>query len=164
MRRSAARRQALLARIWRWGMFGSMLVQWIAPRSVCHPPSVRPLLVFDGECPFCRQCVEWWHVTAGECFDIESFQSAAARFPELAPAQFEQAVQLIQTDGRVFSAAEAVLRARALATSRGWLLAGYQRLPGFAPAMETIYRAIARSRPLLSWLTRVFFRATLRTP
>ena len=152
----------ILARIWRWGMFGSMLVQRIAPRSVCHPPSVRPLLVFDGECPFCRQWVEY--VTVGECFDIESFQSAAARFPELAPAQFEQAVQLIQTDGRVFSAAEAVLRAWALATSRGWLLAGYQRLPGFALAMEAIYRAIARSRPLFSWLTRVFFRATLPTP
>jgi hypothetical protein len=87
----------ILARIWRWGMFGSMLVQRIAPRSVCHPPSVRPLLVFDGECPFCRQWVEY--VTVGECFDIESFQSAAARFPELAPAQFEQAVQLILTVG-----------------------------------------------------------------
>ena len=82
--------------------------------------------------------------------------------PKLVPAQFEQAVLLIQTDGRVFSAAEAVLRTRALPTSRGWLLAAYERLPGFAPALEAIYRAIARSRPLLSWLPRVFFRPRLR--
>jgi predicted DCC family thiol-disulfide oxidoreductase YuxK len=129
----------------------------IAPRSISRPPSVRPLLVFDGECPFCRQWANRWHAAAGECFDIESSQSAAARFPELAQASFDQAVQLIQTDGRVFSAAEAVLRARALGTSRRWLLAAYERLPGFAPAMETIYRAIARRRSLLSRLTGVFF-------
>jgi predicted DCC family thiol-disulfide oxidoreductase YuxK len=135
-----------------------MLEHRIAPRSVSSPPTVRPLLVFDGECPFCRQWVERWHATAGECFDIESSHTAAARFPELVPAQFEQAVLLIQTDGRVFSAAEAVLRTRALPTSRGWLLAAYERLPGFAPALEAIYRAIARHRPLLSWLPRVFFR------
>jgi predicted DCC family thiol-disulfide oxidoreductase YuxK len=141
-----------------------MLEHRAAARRVSQPPSGRPLLVFDGECSFCRQWVERWRAAGAERFEIEPLQSAAERFPELAPAQFEQAVQLIQTDGRVFSAAEAVLRARALATSRGWLLAGYERLPGFASAAETIYRAVARHRPLLSWLTRVFWGAEVSRP
>jgi predicted DCC family thiol-disulfide oxidoreductase YuxK len=141
-----------------------MLEHRAALRRVSQPPSGRPLLVFDGECSFCRRWVERWRAAGAEHFDIEPFQSAAARYPELAPAQFEQAVQLIQTDGRVFSAAEAVLRARALATSGGWLLAGYERLPGFAPAAETIYRAVASHRPLLSWLTGVFWGAEVSRP
>jgi predicted DCC family thiol-disulfide oxidoreductase YuxK len=141
-----------------------MVEHRIAPRTVSSPPSGRPLLVFDGECSFCRRWANRWREAGAEGFDIEPFQSAAARFPELAPAQFKQAVQLIQTDGRVFSGAEAVLRAQALGKSRGWLLAAYERLPGFAPSAEAIYRAVARQRPLLSWLTRVFWGAEVSRP
>ena len=127
-----------------------------APRRVFHPPSGRPLLIFDGECTFCRRWVERWRAAAGERFDIEPSQTAAPRYPEIASAEFVQAVQLIETDGRVYFAAEAVLRARALASSRGWLLAGYESLPGVAPVVEALYRLVARHRTLLSWLTRVF--------
>jgi len=131
---------------------------------VSNPPTGRPLLIFDGDCAFCRRWVGRWRATAAEHFDIEPSQSAAARFPELAPVEFEKAVQLIGTDGHVYSAAEAVLRARALATSRSWLLAAYTRLPGFAPAAETVYRIMARHRPMLSWLTRVFWGIELSRP
>src|SRR5664280_2957354 len=120
-----------------------MLQTAAAPRRVSHPPSERPLLVFDGTCPFCRRWVGRWRAAAGDRFDIE-------------PAEFARAVQFIETDGRISSAAEAVLRARAHATSRSWLLAAYERLPGFASAAEAAYRVVARHRPLLSRLTRRF--------
>ena len=126
-----------------------------ASRRVLNPPSGRPLLVYDGDCTFCRRWVERRGAAAKRHFDIESSQTAAARFPELAPADFEQSVQLIDIDGRVFSGAEAVLRVRALAMSRGWLLSAYAYVPGFAPIAEAIYRAVARHRPQLWWLTRI---------
>jgi predicted DCC family thiol-disulfide oxidoreductase YuxK len=100
--------------------------------------------------------VERWQAAGGERFDIEPSQTAAARFPELAATEFEQAVQLIEIDGRVFSAAEAVLRVRALTTSRSWVLAWYKHVPGVAPVVDAIYRGMARHRPLLSWAARVF--------
>jgi predicted DCC family thiol-disulfide oxidoreductase YuxK len=133
-----------------------MLQTAAAPRRVSHPPSERPLLVFDGTCPFCRRWVGRWRAAAGDRFDIEPAQTAAARFPEIAAAEFARAVQFIETDGRISSATEAVLRARAHATSRSWLLTAYERLPGFASAAEAAYRVVARHRPLLSRLTRGF--------
>ena len=132
-----------------------MPVKRSASRRVSNPPPARPLLVFDGDCPFCRRSVERWRATGNERFDIEPSQTAVGRFPNLA-GEFERAVQLIEIDGRVVSAGEAVLRARALATSCEWLSASYKHLPGFAPAVEVVYRAVARHRRLLSWLPRVF--------
>src|SRR5664280_704221 len=132
-----------------------MLQTAAAPRRVSHPPSERPLLVFDGTCPFCRRWVDRWRAAAGDRFDIEPAQTAA-RFPEIAAAEFTRSVQFIETDGRISSAAEAVFRARAHATSRSRLLAAYERLPGFASAAEAAYRVVARHRPMLSWLTRGF--------
>ncbi len=140
----------------RSGIFESVAENLAASRRVSNPPFGRPLLIFDGDCPFCRRWVERWQATGGERFDIEPSQTAAARFSELAATEFEQAVQLIEIDGRVFSAAAAVLRVRALTTSRSWVLACYKHVPGVAPVVEAIYRGMARHRPLLSWAARVF--------
>ena len=118
------------------------------PRHVAPPPPARPVLIFDGECAFCRQWVDRWRAAAGDGLDLEPAQTAADRFPEIPPAEFVRAVQLIETDGRVFSAAEAIIRARALATHHTWLRTAYERLPGFAPATEAVYRFVARHRPL----------------
>ena len=116
------------------------------PRHVAPPPPARPVLIFDGECAFCRQWVDRWREAAGDGLDLEPAQTAADRFPEVPPAEFVRAVQLIDTDGRVFSAAEAIIRARALATHRTWLRTAYERLSGFALAAEAVYRLVARHR------------------
>ncbi|OHE89355.1 MAG: hypothetical protein A3G75_06745 [Verrucomicrobia bacterium RIFCSPLOWO2_12_FULL_64_8] len=106
--------------------------------------------------------VDRWRAVAADKFDVEPSQTAGARFPEIPPAAFERAVQLVEIDGRVFPAAHAVLRARKLATGRSWLLDGYERLPGFAPATEMVYRLVAGHRPLLSRLTRVLWGGDVR--
>ena len=116
------------------------------PRHVAPPPPARPVLIFDGECAFCRQWADRWRTAADGELDLEPAQTAADRFPEIPPAEFVRAVQLIETDGRVFSAAEAIIRARALATHRTWLRTAYERLPGFASAAEAVYRLVAQHR------------------
>jgi predicted DCC family thiol-disulfide oxidoreductase YuxK len=145
-----------LACIDRCGIFESVAENLSASRRVSNPPFGRPLLIFDGDCPFCCRWVERWQAARGKRFDIEPSQTAAARFPELAAIEFEQAVQFIEIDGRVFSAAEAVLRVRSLTTSRSWVLACYKHVPGVAPVVEAIYRGMARHRSLLLWAARVF--------
>jgi predicted DCC family thiol-disulfide oxidoreductase YuxK len=141
-----------------------MAVSTGQPRHVAHPPPVRPVLLFDGECTFCRRWVDRWREAAGDGFDLEPAQTAADRFPEIPPAEFAHAVQLIDTDGQVFFAAEAIFRARALATYHTGLRTAYERLPGFAPAAEVAYRLVARHRPFLSRLTRLFWGADARRP
>src|SRR5208283_3880097 len=91
-------------------------------------PPTRPVLVFDGDCNFCRRWISRWRESTGDCVEYVPFQdpSVAGRFPELPRAQSEQAVQLIDTDGSMYSAAEAVFRTLALAPRHRWPLQMYQ--------------------------------------
>lgn len=126
---------------------------------VPNPPA-KPLLVFDGDCGFCRTWVARWRQALGERVVYEPFQTAAARFPTIPRSRFRQAVQLILPDGRVFAAAEAVLRSLALAPERRggrrWL-AAYQGVPGARPVLEWGYRWIAEHRPLLGRISNFLY-------
>jgi predicted DCC family thiol-disulfide oxidoreductase YuxK len=135
-----------------------------APRRVAQPPVGRPLLLYDGDCGFCRLWVERWRAAGGDRLDLETSQEGGGRFPEISAAEFARAVQLIDTGGRLYAGAEAVLRARAVAARRTWLLAAYERLPGFAGAAEGVYRLVAGHRPLFSWLTRLLWGREVQAP
>jgi len=125
---------------------------------VAAPPS-KPLLIFDGECRFCRRWIERWRGVTGEEVDYLPFQDPiiAERFPEIPRADFEQAVQLVMPDGCVYSAAEAVLRALVAARRERWLLWLYRKLPVFSVLAETIYHEVAVNREFLSKLDRAFY-------
>ena len=86
------------------------------PLRVANAPS-KPLMLFDGDCHFCRRWIERWRDMTGEEVEYASFQEAGARFPEIPRREFERAVQLVETDGTVVGGAEAVFRS--LAYGRG---------------------------------------------
>jgi predicted DCC family thiol-disulfide oxidoreductase YuxK len=48
-------------------------------------PPARPLLIFDGDCNFCRIWIQRWRQTTQERVDYVTFQDSelAARWPEL---------------------------------------------------------------------------------
>ena len=127
----------------------------LVPR-VALPP-VKPLLIFDGDCGFCRSGIARWKQMTGERVDYAPLQSddIAARFPELTREQLESAVHLIQPDGRVTRAAEAVFQL--LAVQRRWPLWMYEKMPGIKPLTEFVYRRVAANRGLASKLTRLFW-------
>lgn len=92
----------------------------------------------------------------GDAVDYLPFQEPqiAARFPEIPREQFDTAVQLIETDGAVFSGAEAVFRALAKNARRRWALRGYERSLAFAQVAERAYEFVATHRTGFSRLTR----------
>ncbi|MEO2137139.1 MAG: lipase maturation factor family protein [bacterium] len=114
----------------------------------------RPLLLFDGDCSFCRLWIERWRRSSGESVDYASSQQRGAEFPDVAPDVFERTVVLVDVDGCVYQGAHAVLRTLA-ASGHDRLLVAYQRLPGFAPAAELAYRLVAANRGLASFVTRL---------
>jgi predicted DCC family thiol-disulfide oxidoreductase YuxK len=126
---------------------------------VASPPS-KPLLVYDGDCGFCRFWVRRWKQMTGERVDCLPAQDARvpAEFPEIPRERFALTVQLVETDGRVFSGAEAILRAMSYGPSRGWPLRAYQSVPVFAKSAERTYRFVADHRLFLSRLTRLLWR------
>ena len=68
---------------------------------VSSPPP-KPLIIWDGECHFCRRWIERWkEITWGEVY-YEASQQFGERFPEIPRAQFERSVILIEPDGAVY--------------------------------------------------------------
>jgi predicted DCC family thiol-disulfide oxidoreductase YuxK len=123
-----------------------------------------PLLAYDGDCGFCRFCVDYWAKLTRDRIRYAPFKEIAAQFPDIPIEKFQAAVQLIQPDGSRSSAAEAVFRVLACVPGYGWLLWLYQRAPGFAPASELAYRIVAAHRPFFDKLRRLFWGRTLDPP
>jgi predicted DCC family thiol-disulfide oxidoreductase YuxK len=117
----------------------------------------KPLLVYDGDCAFCRRWVARWQAATGDAVDYAPYQQVAARYPLIPIDAFKSAVQLIEPNGRVTSGAGAALRTLALGKRAHWLLWSYQHVPGFAPAAERIYEWVARHRGGLDRLDRWTF-------
>ncbi|MEI8312441.1 MAG: DCC1-like thiol-disulfide oxidoreductase family protein [Verrucomicrobiota bacterium] len=108
---------------------------------------MKPLLIYDGECRFCCRWIETWKAVTGDRVDYESSQSVGPQFPQIAPTEFERAVQWVGADGCVCSGAEAVFSALATATWYGRMaLRLYRRLPGFSRLAEAFYKGIASRR------------------
>jgi predicted DCC family thiol-disulfide oxidoreductase YuxK len=121
----------------------------------------RPLLVYDGECGFCRLWIERWKFYTRETVDYAPFQEAANRFPEIPPEKFQRSVQLIEHGGRVSSGAEAVFRTLAYANQK-WFLRAYRSLPGFRAVSEWFYRLVARNRDTFLKITRFLWGKHVR--
>ena len=109
-------------------------------------PANIPLLIFDGDCSFCRLWIEYWKRLTGEAIAYAPYQDVAERFPQVPRDDFKRAVQLILADGEVLSAARAVFRSLANVPGYGWLLWAYVHIPGFAAVAEFLYRRVAAHR------------------
>jgi predicted DCC family thiol-disulfide oxidoreductase YuxK len=114
----------------------------------------RPLLIYDGDCGFCGYWARYWQKLTGDRVDYRPYQNVAARFPEIPTAEFQRAVQYVAPDGRRASAAEASFLTLSHAPGKGFWLALYRKLPGFAAVSELAYAFVAAHRP-------AFFRVSL---
>src|SRR4051812_4141247 len=112
-----------------------------AQLRVASPPP-KLLLIWDGECHFCRRWIERWRKVTGDKVDYEISQDVADRFPEIPREQFGRSVVLIEPDGAVFTGAEAVFRSLRCRSSKRWLAWSYDHLPGFAPITEAFYKFV----------------------
>jgi predicted DCC family thiol-disulfide oxidoreductase YuxK len=120
-------------------------------------PSNVPLLVFDGDCSFCRIWIEFWKLLTGGQIEYAPYQEVAERFPAVPRENFKRAVQLILPDGEVLSAAYAVFRSLAYVPGYAWMLAAYRNVPGFAAVAEWFYRRVAAHRSFLYHVTVVLW-------
>ncbi len=122
---------------------------------VASPPA-KPLMIYDGDCNFCKFWISrWQRSTAGRVEYIASQDPRVAKqFPELPSEWFTEAVQFIETDGRVYSGAEAVFRSLSYSPLKEWPLWIYEHVPGVTPVTERAYHFVARRREGFSFLTR----------
>lgn len=109
-------------------------------------PFIRPVLIYDGDCGFCRGWILRWESVFRGRVTCAPYQEVAEQFPEISPQRFDRSIQFIEPDGRVSEGAEAVFRALAYDESTRWPLWVYLHVLGFAPVAEWIYRFVADRR------------------
>ncbi|MBZ5593699.1 MAG: lipase maturation factor family protein [Acidobacteriia bacterium] len=125
-----------------------------------RPPS-PPLLIFDGDCTFCRTWIGLWKQLTGNQVAYAPYQEIAAQFPQIPLENFKSAVQLVLPDGQLLSAAHAIFTSLAVIRSYAWMLWAYHHLPGFARISEWIYRIVAAHRSFFYRLTVLFWGTRL---
>src|SRR5262245_16961006 len=107
----------------------------------------RPLLIYDGDCGFCKYWVHYWQKLTGDRVVYAPYQEAAAQHPEVPVTAFQNAIQYISSDGKIATAAEASFLTLSHARGKGIWLAIYRNIPGFAVISELAYAFIAAHRP-----------------
>jgi len=109
-------------------------------------PTDRPLVVWDGECWFCRRWMKRYHALAGDRLDFAPLSDAAEHFPTIPRADFERAIHLISPDGTHVSGAAAMFGIMDRLGLRRWPLRLYRHLPPFRGVTNVLYRWIAGHR------------------
>jgi lipase maturation factor 1 len=121
----------------------------------------KPLLIYDGNCGFCKIWIKYWYQLAGGRVDFAPSQEVYEKFPQIPVEDFSQSVQLALPSGDVVPGAEAVFRTLAYAPGMAWVLWLYRHVPGFAAVTEAGYRFIAAHRSLFYQVTRFTFGRTV---
>ncbi len=119
------------------------------------PLNDRPLVIYDGDCSFCKFWVGYWKSVTGERVSYAPFQEVAGQFPEIPLENFRAAAHFVDGQGNVSKGAEAMFRSLACSPDRQWPLWCYLHIPGLAPVSEIAYRFVARHRGGLHRLSRL---------
>ena len=117
----------------------------------------RPVLIYDGECEFCRRWIARWRVNTEEIIEFQPFQDLGNRFPEIPREQFKEAIHFIDTEGHVFFGAKAIFKYMQYSAQQPWVYWLYRKLPLFAKCSEAAYRLVSRKRYLFSFLSRLMW-------
>jgi predicted DCC family thiol-disulfide oxidoreductase YuxK len=114
-------------------------------------PADRPdadLIIFDGECRFCRAQVARlarWDRAGRLAFISLHDARVSQRFPDLTHEQLMQDMYLVDRHG-VRHRGAAVLRYLSWRLRPLWLAAPWLHIPGSLPVWQWLYRQVARRR------------------
>jgi predicted DCC family thiol-disulfide oxidoreductase YuxK len=115
-----------------------------------HHNTGVPLLIYDGNCAFCRIWIDYWKLLTGDRVEYAASQDMRDRYPQISAKAFSESVQLVRADGTVVSGARAVAETLGLENS-------YDRARLLAWLSEATYRLVARHRDFFYQVTRLTF-------
>lgn len=123
-------------------------------------------MIYDGDCCFCTLWIHRWQCATGDLVDYlpSQDQQIAQRFPEIPRADFDSSVQLVETDGSVYSGAEAVFKSLAHKEHYHLPLQFYRDFPTFADTTEWLYHFVAGHRTLFSRATKLLWGGHVERP
>lgn len=119
-------------------------------------PVDKPLMVWDGECPFCRLWIDWWRQQTGTCTTFEPLQSAIYRFRDIPTDQFKEAVAYINPEGDVYWGAGAVFASLSCQISLPFKI--YRNTPPFRWITERAYHFISKRRDFFFKVSKMLLK------
>ena len=123
-------------------------------QSVAYYPD-KPLLVWDGDCSFCKYWMIRWKAQTGDHINYEPFQKIAGDIPGLPLDAFREAIRLINSSGNVYDGPHAAYKALSYSGKWSWLLAWYEKDELFRWISDHSYSFVARNRPFMFTLTKI---------
>ena len=117
-----------------------------------------PILIYDGDCAFCRYWVQRWRKhTHGVKY--APYQKVGDKFPQVKHEEFARAAYYIDANGRAYRAAAAVFKLWTHRSRWGkFLWSCYRVVPPFRGVSEWAYRFIAKRRSFFWTVTKLLFR------
>lgn len=119
--------------------------------------NTKPLLIYDGDCGFCKYSVRYWHQLTGDKVEYKPYQEVADQYPQIPREAFKRAIQYVAPDGKISSAAKASFLTVSHAKGRGLGLWLYKKLPGFAFISEKVYAFIAAHRSVFYYISIILW-------
>jgi predicted DCC family thiol-disulfide oxidoreductase YuxK len=118
---------------------------------------ISNLVVWDGNCAFCRYwMVRFRNFTGGRVSDAP-FQIAAAKFQEIQEEEFRESVKLIDPAGNVYSGAAAAIKALETTERFSYLWKLYVKNYLFRIACDLVYKLVSRNRPMAYRITKMLW-------
>ncbi len=108
-------------------------------------PDGRAVVVWDGQCTFCRRWASRWYALTGNTFAWTTLQSQGDSLT-IDRASLESALHLLEPDGTHVQGAEAVFTIQSRGGVRRWPLWLYRHVPGFKACTEWAYAWLANHR------------------
>ena len=123
--------------------------------STNYPPS-DPLLIWDGECKFCKWWKTRWELKTKNDLNFKTYQEVASQFPDIPVNEFKKASRLIETDGSIYSGPDSAYRSLYIAGNKKWHH-WYSKNNWFQKLSDFGYNHIAKYRSFYYKATIILF-------
>jgi predicted DCC family thiol-disulfide oxidoreductase YuxK len=119
-----------------------------------HPPSKKPILIWDGDCGFCKYWVIRWKKISEEKITFQPYQEVALKFPDIPLKEFKKASRLITTKGTVHSGPDSAYMSYYIANPNSKWHSWYTDVWWFQQVSDHGYNFIAKHRSFFFKLTK----------
>ncbi len=126
--------------------------------------NIKPVLIYDGDCGFCRLWINRWNSYTKDAVVYSPSQDVAGSYPQIDSDKFENSVFLVEPGGDYCSGAKAVFKTLAHVPNGKIFLWAYEKVPGFAAVSEWSYKLIAGNREIFSAFTRWVWGNSIEVP
>lgn len=122
------------------------------------PPLEKPVMVWDGECGFCKYWITNWKQKTKDKIKYRTFQEVANDFTDIPLKEFQKASRLIEMDGSVYSGPDSAYRSFTYFEKENSIWhKWYSKHKWFAALSDHTYIFIAKHRNLMFKLTKFLF-------